>query len=29
MTVSRPNQTGPINEYTYPVVDPNGDVYLV
>ena len=27
-TVTRPNQTGPTNEYVYPSVDPNGDVYL-
>lgn len=27
-TVSRPNETGAVNEYVYPVVDPAGDVYL-
>ena len=27
-TVTRPSQTGPTNEYVYPVVDPTGDVYL-
>ncbi len=27
-TVTKPNQSGPTNEFVYPVVDPNGDVYL-